>query len=111
MTPERRRHRLSQLRHMEGSTFRLVRYKAPSLEWDHDHCSACWAKFAEYDDPDIEHEGYCTSVPVSESPDPPSIRDGTNRGVFVREPSSGASRCVGFAVVVLKIFEKSSDLK
>jgi len=92
MTAEQKRQgRLSRLRHMEGSTFRLARYEAPSDEWDHDHCSACWAKFAEFDGPEIEHEGYCTNVPVSEWVDPPSppIHDGVNRGIFVRQPSSG----------------------
>lgn len=32
----------------------------PSEDWDHDHCVVCWAKFAEYDAPDIEHEGFTT---------------------------------------------------
>jgi hypothetical protein len=28
--------------------------------WDHDHCVACWQKLAEWDGPDIVHEGYTT---------------------------------------------------
>ena len=28
--------------------------------WDHDHCSACYAKFAEFDGPEIQHEGYAS---------------------------------------------------
>jgi hypothetical protein len=31
-----------------------------SINRDHDHCAACWAKFAEFEGPDIEHEGYAT---------------------------------------------------
>jgi len=78
---------------MEGLAFRLLHYQAPTAEWDHDHCFGCNAKFAEFDDPEIEHEGYCVSLPVSESADPPPIHDGTNRGIFVKQPSSG-----GFAL-------------
>ena len=26
-----------------------------------DHCACCWAKFAEFDAPDIQHEGYTTA--------------------------------------------------
>ena len=91
MTPKQRLVRLSQIRHMEGLTFRLVHYEAPSAEWDHDHCSACWATLAEFDGPEIEHEGYYANVPVTEWIDPPTppVHDGVNRGIFVREPSSG----------------------
>ena len=28
--------------------------------WDHDHCEACSAKFAQFEGPQIEHEGYTT---------------------------------------------------
>ncbi|MDR2192107.1 MAG: hypothetical protein LBO62_04450 [Endomicrobium sp.] len=34
------------------------KFKKPSLEWDHEHCSFCWDKFSEYDG--TLHEGYCT---------------------------------------------------
>ncbi len=33
----------------------------PSVHWDHDHCAACFVKFAEFDGPGIEHEGYATT--------------------------------------------------
>jgi hypothetical protein len=38
----------------------LRRYIRWSETWDHDHCVACWAKFAEFDGPDIQREGYAT---------------------------------------------------
>ena len=57
MTPEQRKWRLFYLKHLEGLAFRLLHYQAPTAEWDHDHCFGCNAKFAEFDDPEIEHEG------------------------------------------------------
>jgi hypothetical protein len=110
MTPEKpkRDYKLLQLKHMEGCTFRLLRYKAPSAEWNHDHCQACWAKFAEYDDSNIQHEGYCTSVPVLDSPDSEFIAGVKKSGkVFIKEPSPG-----GFALhwVCRKCFEEYRDV-
>lgn len=29
-------------------------------DWDHDHCAGCWAKFADFDAPDIQRAGYTT---------------------------------------------------
>ena len=46
---------------LKGATLQRRRWKAPSAEWDHDHCACCWAKFAEFDAPDIQHEGYTTA--------------------------------------------------
>jgi len=39
-----------------------MHYRAPRPNWDHDHCVACWAKFAEFEDSKepIKHEGYTT---------------------------------------------------
>jgi len=36
------------------------RYTRWSESWDHDHYAACWATFAEFDGPDIQHEGFTT---------------------------------------------------
>ena len=36
-----------QERDLAGATFRHQQYRAPSAEWDHDHCAFCWAKFME----------------------------------------------------------------
>jgi len=30
-------------------------------DWDHDHCAFCWAKFAVFEAPDIQHEAYTTA--------------------------------------------------
>jgi hypothetical protein len=32
---------------MHGAELRFREYEAPSDDWDHEHCSLCWAKFAE----------------------------------------------------------------
>ena len=45
---------------LRGLTLRRKKYRKRSERWDHDHCAACWAKFAEFDGPDIQHEGYAT---------------------------------------------------
>jgi hypothetical protein len=45
-----------------GVTVRFKPYSKWSADWEHDHCSFCWAKFMEKDDPnrkaDCLHEGY-----------------------------------------------------
>jgi hypothetical protein len=45
---------------LQGVLFRRKRYTRFSESWDHDHCAACWATFAEVDGLDIQHEGYAT---------------------------------------------------
>ena len=35
-------------------------YRAPSPEWDHDHCEFCWAMFTELSVPEALKEGYTT---------------------------------------------------
>jgi hypothetical protein len=52
--------RLQNVRHLKGLRLQFRRYTRWSETWEHDHCSACWAKFAEFDGPDIQHEGYAT---------------------------------------------------
>lgn len=39
---------------------RRYRRYAKNPQWDHDHCSFCWATFMEGDDPEVLHEGYAT---------------------------------------------------
>ena len=39
---------------------RAYRPYPDDLDWDHDHCEFCWAKFMVEDYPDVLHEGYCT---------------------------------------------------
>lgn len=45
-----------------GIRLRRKSYKAPRPDWDHDHCVICWAKFAEFEGPEILHEGYATTA-------------------------------------------------
>jgi hypothetical protein len=45
---------------LRGLRLRHKPYRQWSERWDHDHCAACWAKFGEFDGPDIRHEGYAT---------------------------------------------------
>jgi hypothetical protein len=52
--------RIENANHLKGVRLQLRRYTRRSETWDHDHCSACWAKFAEFDGPEIQHEGYAT---------------------------------------------------
>jgi hypothetical protein len=52
--------RIDNASHLMGAQLRFSRYTRWSETWDHDHCSACWAKVAEFGGPDIQHEGYAT---------------------------------------------------
>lgn len=59
MTRDEQLRLMSDLRNV---AFRRKRYKQWSPEWDHDHCSVCWAKFSERNFPDVLHEGYATAA-------------------------------------------------
>ena len=52
--------RLENVKLYKGARGRFQRkqYIQFSETWDHDHCIGCWAKFAEFERPDIQHEGY-----------------------------------------------------
>ncbi len=52
--------RIDNARHLRGVRLQFRRYTRWSESWDHDHCAACGAKFAEFNGPDILHEGYAT---------------------------------------------------
>lgn len=45
---------------LRGLTLHRRKYTKWSEDWDHDHCAACGAEFAEFDAPNIQHEGYAT---------------------------------------------------
>ena len=45
--------------HLRGATVTWKAWTQPSPDWDHDHCTFCWAKFAAA--ADCLHEGYATS--------------------------------------------------
>ena len=52
--------RIDNAHQLKGVRLLFQRYTRWSESWDHDHCAACGAKFAEFDGPDIQHEGYAT---------------------------------------------------
>ena len=52
--------RIDNAEHLRGLHLRRKEYRRWSDTWDHDHCAGCWAKFAEFDGPDIHREGYAT---------------------------------------------------
>lgn len=52
--------RLHNARHLAGQTLHRQPYKQWSDTWDHDHCAACFAKFAEFDGPGVQHVGFAT---------------------------------------------------
>ena len=54
--------RIDNCRLPKGVALRRKKYRAPRKDWDHDHCAACWATFADFDGPEILHEGYATTA-------------------------------------------------
>ena len=52
--------RVATARHLAGLKLRRKPYQRYSESWDHDHCVACSAKFAEFDGPDVQHVGPTT---------------------------------------------------
>jgi hypothetical protein len=65
--------RYDNLKYLQGAVFRYAKYKAPTIDWDHDHCNGCWAKFAEFDSTDTLHEGYVSAKPYEPAPEPEFI--------------------------------------
>ncbi|HYK64583.1 MAG TPA: hypothetical protein VEY94_06545 [Patescibacteria group bacterium] len=60
-----------QLEELKGATFFKLHYRAPSADWDHDHCLGCWAKFVAPDYPgedEVLHEGYVTYIEAAPAP-------------------------------------------
>lgn len=53
-----------QERYLQGVSLRFKRYVTLDENWDHDHCSFCWAKFMDEQNvnapSDSLHEGYAT---------------------------------------------------
>ena len=56
------RWRIENANHLRAIRFEIRRWsrRHDHDPWDHDHCAACWAKFAEFDGPEIQHEGFTT---------------------------------------------------
>ncbi|GIW88126.1 MAG: hypothetical protein KatS3mg108_2450 [Isosphaeraceae bacterium] len=46
---------------LRGVPLYRMTYVLRAPEWDHDHCSFCWATFTEERDPDTLQEGYATA--------------------------------------------------
>jgi hypothetical protein len=59
-TPDQKQWRIENAQPLRGARLQFRRYARPSETWDHEHCAGCWAKFAEFDAQDIQHEGYTT---------------------------------------------------
>lgn len=53
--------RIDSCKRLKGVAFRRKAYHAPSAAWDHDRCAACFAKFADSEEPEILREGYATT--------------------------------------------------
>jgi hypothetical protein len=71
-TDEKREHLIERLNQYRGFVFRWQAYAQRSPDWDHDHCSGCWARFAERPDEwtDTVHtEGWVTLWPTRGSPE------------------------------------------
>jgi hypothetical protein len=47
--------RIQNCKMLRGVKLQRKRYRKPSESWNHDHCAACWATFAEFDGPEIQH--------------------------------------------------------
>ena len=65
---EWKQYKLNSLERLRASAFHLADYAAPNAEWDHDHCVGCWAKFADFDAPEVLHSGYFTIVQFEDEP-------------------------------------------
>jgi hypothetical protein len=50
----------NQEKYLKGATLVWHVYQAPRPDWDHDHCSFCWAKFMEQPLPETLQVGYST---------------------------------------------------
>lgn len=51
---------MGQERYLKGKTLLRRKYIPPQPDWDHDHCSFCWAKFKERGEPGTIQEGFVT---------------------------------------------------
>ena len=95
---EMKQHKLKRLERFRKSLFRIADYAAPSVEWDHDHCEAYWAKFAEFDSPEVLHRGYYTIFQISgETAEvPPFIQQARESGrTVMKKPDNKYWVCQG----------------
>jgi hypothetical protein len=69
---EKRERLIRDLKPYQGYVFRWQRYRELAPDWNHDHCKACWARFAERPDEwtDTVHtEGWVTLWPLHHNPE------------------------------------------
>lgn len=86
MSSSRKDWLIKQLRHYSGFVFRWQRWQNLSPNWNHDHCQACWARFAERPEEwnDLVFvEGWVTLWPTGANQTEP-VRD--NGMAFVPSP-------------------------
>jgi hypothetical protein len=87
--------KLEWLEHLRGMSFELADYKAPSAEYNHDHCEGCGAAFAEFEGKAVHRSGYFTTITAA-APSPEDaefIRDSRTLGFAIPgQPASGATR-------------------
>lgn len=83
--------KLEWLEHLRGLSFELADYKAPSADYDHDHCEGCGAAFAEFEGKAVQRTGYFATVAVG----PPSpadaelLEEGRKLGFTIQEQTAG----------------------
>lgn len=65
------------------------------------------AKFAEYEVPDVQHEGYVVALPAAEGPEPEFIMKRIAEGKLVKQPTKGG---VAMHWVCTKCFEEFKDV-
>lgn len=63
---------------MYDAKLRLTRFRAPSPDWDHEHCVLCGQTFMEIDEDDALREGYLAQ-PYGTTADIASEEDRTTR--------------------------------
>lgn len=51
---------MGQDKYLFGATFEFRKYEPHRIDWDHDHCEFCWAKFCANQGEGWFHEGFVT---------------------------------------------------
>jgi hypothetical protein len=54
--------RIDNAHHLKGTRLRFLHYTRWSETWDHDHCSGCMVRFAEFEveGEEVQHDGFAT---------------------------------------------------
>ena len=81
------------LTHYRGFVFRWQPYRQLSVDWDHDHCKGCWARFAErpheWNDA-VQTAGWVTLWPVGSDAESAYISEARAAGhVCIPSPKMG----------------------